>query len=135
MTSSAEARAAAMDEEAHSRAGQVAQAALAESQLLVERIQGMRESVAAAEDVLAAIQAETSPRIQSAREALDRYLTGETETLGELESTAEEIYRTIHAHPTLSEAVAAPSEAQVGSALLQAWAAVSPDAAPRYETQ
>jgi cell division septum initiation protein DivIVA len=71
MTSSAQARATAIDEEAHSRAGEVAQAALAESQLLVERIQGMRESVVAAERALAAIQADTSPQIQHASEALD----------------------------------------------------------------
>ena len=71
LTASAEARAAAIDEEARSRAGQVAHAALAESQLLVERIQGMRESVAAAEEALVAIQAQASPQIQGAREALD----------------------------------------------------------------
>ena len=71
LTRSAEARAGAIDEEARSRAGEVAQAALAESQLLVERIQGMRESVAAAEGALAAIQTETGPQIQNAREALD----------------------------------------------------------------
>ena len=93
LTNSAEARAALIDQKARSHAGQVAQAALAESKLLIERIQGMRQTVASAEGALAAIQVETGPRIQAAREALDGAMARATEIAEDpsvLEMAAEE---------------------------------------------
>ncbi len=70
----AQAQAEAMTANATAQAQDVARAALTESELLVERIEDLRGRVAGAENALRSLDADASPRLESAREALDSAL-------------------------------------------------------------
>lgn len=78
-TAAAEARVKAMEEGAQSRAGEVAKAALAESEALVTRIEGLRANLEIAERALAALKSQTAPQIEESRAALDTALAAARE--------------------------------------------------------
>ncbi len=80
ITAEVEAKAEAMSAGATAQARNVAKAALAESELLVARIEELRSQVAIAEDALRELHGDANPRLASAREALDSALQHAKET-------------------------------------------------------
>jgi len=74
VTTEAESRAGILTHNARAQAEEVARAALAESELLVGRIEELRGQLAAAEASIAALREDANPKLDSAREALDAAL-------------------------------------------------------------
>ncbi len=116
LTSGAEARAAAIEEGASAQARDVAKAALAESELLVGRIESLRQQLSVAEGALSKLSVEAAPNIASSREALDNALAQARETVENPE--------------LLRPAPAAPPAPAVAPEPVEAMAAVEPEVAP-----
>ncbi|MCP4306905.1 MAG: hypothetical protein GY788_18910 [bacterium] len=117
----AEEQAAAITQGASTQARDVAKAALAESELLVARIESLRLKLTAAEDALSTLSAEASPNIKSARKALDHALEQARETVANpalLESATaaepqpEQTVAEGAAVPETTDESAAPEEAE-----------------------
>jgi DivIVA domain-containing protein len=97
----AHARAEAITSGASARAQDVARAALAESELLVARIEGLRRQLAVAEEAVHALSTEAEPRLAGARAALD-------DALNEARATADNPELLAAAAPVVREAVPEP---------------------------
>jgi DivIVA domain-containing protein len=138
LTDGAVAQAAAITQGASVQARDVAKAALAETELLVARIEALRHQLTSAEDALSTLSSEASPNVDAARQALDHALAQARETVENpalLESAAAPTPEPA-AVPAPEEPVAlplvaeAPAEGGAPEVLMPEAEATEPPAAP-----
>ena len=115
LTSGAEVQAAAIRQDASAQARDVAKAALAESELLVGRIESLRQQLSVAEGALSKLSVEAAPNIASSREVLDNALAQARETVE---------------NPEALRSAAAPPAPAAAPEPVEAVAAAEPELAP-----